>query len=144
MSWRRIMPDERILRAGLGRLRERTNASRDAERIFRCVSLLRAARVGAAVPLRHANIVGLHLNPPDSPRPVRRREGVDPSLRPHPAGLVAAPRQAKRQTHDYTRPGRTSLFAELNAARGKVIGGFHQRPGPWNFASARIEKDGAQ
>ena len=37
------------------------------------------------------------------------------------------PGQPERRTHDYVRHGTTSLFAALDVATGKVIGGCHRR-----------------
>jgi len=41
--------------------------------------------------------------------------------------LPIAPGIPERRTHDYVRHGKTSLFAALDIATGKVIGQTHRR-----------------
>ena len=69
------------------------------------------------------DIVGLYWNPPDHAivLGVDEKSQVQALDRTRPV-LPLRPGVPERQTHDYLRPGTTSLFAALEVATGKVIG----------------------
>jgi transposase len=76
------------------------------------------------------DIVGLYLNPPEQTRAivlcVDEKSQVQALDRSQPI-LPMRPGQVERRTHDYYRHGTTSLFAALDIATGKVIGGCHRQ-----------------
>jgi transposase len=74
------------------------------------------------------DIVGLYLNPPDRALVlcVDEKSQIQALDRSTPL-LPMRPGQAERRTHDYKRHGTTSLFAALDVASGRVIGGLHRR-----------------
>ena len=89
------------------------------------------------------DMVGLDLNPPphavvlcvDEKSPVQALDRTRPVLPLRP-GLP------ERQTHDYIRPGTTSLFAALEVATGKVIGPCQRRHRSQEFLKFLQELDG--
>jgi transposase len=76
------------------------------------------------------DVVGLYLNPPEQTRAivlcVDEKSQVQALERSQPM-LPMKPGQPERHTHDYYRHGTTSLFAALDIATGKIIGGCHRR-----------------
>jgi transposase len=74
------------------------------------------------------DIVGLYIDPPvkamvlcvDEKSQIQALDRIRPIL-------PLAPGVAERPTHDYERHGRTTLFAALDIATGKVIGEMHRR-----------------
>lgn len=74
------------------------------------------------------DIVGLYANPPDHAVAlcVDEKSQVQALDRTRPVRPLR-PGLAERQTHDYIRPGTTSLFAALQVATGQVIGQYHRR-----------------
>ena len=74
------------------------------------------------------DIVGLYLNPPDKAivRSVDEKSPIEALDRRQPI-LPLRPGIPERQTHDYERPGTTTLFAALDVAVGKVIGPCQSR-----------------
>lgn len=74
------------------------------------------------------DIVGLYLNPPDRAMVlcVDEKSQIQALDRSAPL-LPMRPGQAERRSHDYRRHGTTSLFAALDVATGRVIGGLHRR-----------------
>jgi len=69
------------------------------------------------------DIVGLYLNPPDRALVlcVDEKSQIQALDRTAPI-LPLRPGLPERQTHDYKRPGTTTLFAAFNILNGKVIG----------------------
>jgi transposase len=74
------------------------------------------------------DIVGLYLNPPDRALVlwVDEKSQIQALDRSQPL-LPMRPGQVERRTHDYVRPGTTTLFAALDAKSGTVIGDLHRR-----------------
>src|SRR5207247_1589571 len=74
------------------------------------------------------DIVGLYLNPPDKALVlcVDEKAQIQALDRSQPV-LPMRPGRVERRTHDYTRHGTTTLFAALNAKRGKLITEFRRR-----------------
>jgi transposase len=74
------------------------------------------------------DIVGLYLNPPDRALVlcVDEKSQIQALDRTAPI-LPLRPGLPERQTHDYKRPGTTTLFAAFNILKGKVIGTCQQR-----------------
>ena len=74
------------------------------------------------------DVVGLYLNPPDKALVlcVDEKSQIQALDRTQP-GLPMKPGRRGTLTHDYVRHGTTTLFAALNVAEGKVIGGCFQR-----------------
>ena len=74
------------------------------------------------------DVVGLYLNPPEHALVlcVDEKSRVQALDRSQPV-LPLRPGQVERRTHDYVRHGTTSLFADLNAATGAVIGRCYKR-----------------
>ena len=74
------------------------------------------------------DIVALYLDPPeravvlcvDEKSQIQALNGYQPIL-------PMMPGTPERRSHDYVRPGTTSLFAALDMASGKVIGSLHRR-----------------
>ena len=65
---------------------------------------------------------------------MRGREVPDPSPGSHPSGYCPCGRDRwNRRTHDYLRHGTTSLFADLDARTGQVIGQCRRRHRPVEF-----------
>ena len=74
------------------------------------------------------DIVGLYVNPPEHAVVLCVDEKAQIQALDRTAPLLPLrPGQAERRTHDYKRPGTTSLFAALDAKTGKVIGQTHRR-----------------
>jgi transposase len=74
------------------------------------------------------DIVGLYLNPPDCALVlcVDEKSQIQALDRTQPL-LPMRPGQAERRSHDYKRPGTTSLFAALDVKTGRLIGECHRR-----------------
>ncbi|MCX7825347.1 MAG: IS630 family transposase [Verrucomicrobiae bacterium] len=74
------------------------------------------------------DVVGLYLNPPDKALVlcVDEKSQIQALDRTQP-GLPMKKGRCGTMTHDYVRHGTTTLFAALNVADGKVIGGCFQR-----------------
>ena len=74
------------------------------------------------------DVVGLYLNPPDNALvlSVDEKSQIQALNRTQPL-LPMRPGQLERRTPEYRRNGTTTLFAALDTATGKVIGGFHPR-----------------
>lgn len=74
------------------------------------------------------DIVGLYVAPPDKALVlcVDEKSQIQALDRSQPL-LPMRPGQAERRTHDYRRPGTTSLFAALDVKTGEVIGECHRR-----------------
>jgi len=74
------------------------------------------------------NVVGLYLNPPESAVVlcVDEKSQVQALARTSPV-LPMMPDMPERRTHDYVRPGVTSLFAAFNITGGTVISAVHRR-----------------
>ena len=72
--------------------------------------------------------VGLYLNPPERALVlcVDEKSQIQALDRTRPV-LPLRPGVPARQTHDYIRNGKTSLFAALDITTGKVIGSLHRR-----------------
>jgi len=69
------------------------------------------------------DIVGLYLNLPDRALVLCVDEKSQIQALDHTRPLLPLrPGQAERRTHDYVRPGTTSLFAALDIQTGRVIG----------------------
>lgn len=68
-------------------------------------------------------IVGLYLDPPERALVlcVDEKSQIQALDRTQPL-LPMRPGQAERRSHDYTRHGTLSLFADLDAATGRIIG----------------------
>src|SRR5262245_3750926 len=74
------------------------------------------------------DVVGLHLDPPERALVlcVDEKSQIQALDRSQPL-LPILPGTPARMSHDYKRHGTTSLFAALDIASGKVIGGLHAR-----------------
>jgi transposase len=74
------------------------------------------------------DVVGLYLDPPERALVlcVDEKSQIQALDRSQPI-LPVLPGTPARLSHDYTRHGTTSLFAALDVASGKVIGGLHAR-----------------
>lgn len=74
------------------------------------------------------DVVGLYLNPPDKALVlcVDEKSQIQALDRTQP-GLPMKPGRCGTMTHDYVRHGTTTLFAALDVAEGKVIGGCFER-----------------
>ena len=74
------------------------------------------------------DVVGLYMNPPDRALVlcVDEKSQIQALDRSQPI-LPILPGTPARMSHDYKRHGTTSLFAALDIASGKVIGGLHAR-----------------
>src|SRR6202162_3526372 len=74
------------------------------------------------------DIVGLYMNPPDHALVlcVDEKTQIQALDRTQPL-LPLRPGQLERRTHDYKRPGTTSLFAALELKTSRVIGQLHRR-----------------
>src|SRR5881392_3783469 len=74
------------------------------------------------------DIVGLYLDPPERALVlcVDEKSQIQALDRSQPI-LPILPGTPARMSHDYKRHGTTSLFAALDVASGKVIGGLHAR-----------------
>jgi len=74
------------------------------------------------------DVVGLYLGPPERALVlcVDEKSQIQALDRSQPV-LPILPGTPARMTHDYKRHGTTSLFAALDIASGKVIGGLHAR-----------------
>lgn len=82
------------------------------------------------------DLVGLYLHPPETAlvRRVDHKSQIQSLDRTRPL-LPMRPGIAERQTHDYHRPGTTTLFAALEIGSGKVIGDLHRRHRSTKFLS---------
>jgi transposase len=74
------------------------------------------------------DVVGLYLDPPERALVlcVDEKSQIQALDRSQPL-LPILPGTPARMSHDYKRHGTTSLFAALDVASGKVIGGLHAR-----------------
>ena len=74
------------------------------------------------------DVVGLYLDPPERALVlcVDEKSQIQALDRSQPV-LPILPGTPARMSHDYKRHGTTSLFAALDIASGKVIGGLHAR-----------------
>jgi transposase len=74
------------------------------------------------------DVVGLYLDPPERALVlcVDEKSQIQALDRSQPV-LPILPGTPSRMSHDYVRYGTTSLFAALDVASGKVIGGLHAR-----------------
>jgi transposase len=74
------------------------------------------------------DVVGLYLDPPERALVlcVDEKSQIQALDRSQPL-LPILPGTPARRSHDYKRNGTTSLFAALDLASGKVIGGLHAR-----------------
>src|SRR5436190_4349612 len=74
------------------------------------------------------DVVGLYLNPPEGAvvLSVDEKSQVQALARSQPT-FPLMPGMPERRTHDYVRPGTTSLFAAFNTADGTVISSLHRR-----------------
>ena len=74
------------------------------------------------------DVVGLYLDPPERALVlcVDEKSQIQALDRSQPI-LPVLPGTPARMSHDYRRHGTTSLFAALDVASGKVIGGLHAR-----------------
>jgi transposase len=74
------------------------------------------------------DVVGLYLDPPERALVlcVDEKSQIQALDRSQPV-LPILPGTPARMSHDYKRHGTTSLFAALDVASGKVIGGLHAR-----------------
>ncbi len=74
------------------------------------------------------DVVGLYLDPPERALVlcVDEKRQIQALDRSQPV-LPILPGTPARMSHDYVRHGTTSLFAALDVASGKVIGGLHAR-----------------
>src|SRR5206468_5076314 len=74
------------------------------------------------------DVVGLYLDPPERALVlcVDEKSQIQALDRSQPM-LPILPGTPARMSHDYKRHGTTSLFAALDLASGKVIGGLHAR-----------------
>jgi transposase len=74
------------------------------------------------------DVVGLYLDPPERALVlcVDEKSQIQALDRSQPV-LPILPGTPARMSHDYKRNGTTSLFAALDVASGKVIGGLHAR-----------------
>ncbi len=74
------------------------------------------------------DVVGLYLDPPEHALVlcVDEKSQIQALDRSQPV-LPILPGTPARMSHDYKRHGTTSLFAALDIASGKVIGGLHAR-----------------
>ncbi len=74
------------------------------------------------------DVVGLYVNPPDKALVlcVDEKSQIQALDRTQP-GLPMKRGRCGTMTHDYVRHGTTTLFAALNVAEGKVIGGCFER-----------------
>ena len=74
------------------------------------------------------DVVGLYLDPPERALVlcVDEKSQIQALDRSQPI-LPILPGTPARMSHDYQRHGTTSLFAALDVASGKVIGGLHAR-----------------
>src|SRR5919197_2839337 len=74
------------------------------------------------------DVVGLYLDPPERALVlcVDEKSQIQALDRSQPL-LPILPGTPARMSHDYKRNGTTSLFAALDVASGKVIGGLHGR-----------------
>jgi transposase len=74
------------------------------------------------------DVVGLYLDPPERALVlcVDEKSQIQALDRSQPL-LPILPGTPARRSHDYKRNGTTSLFAALDIASGKVIGGLHAR-----------------
>ena len=73
------------------------------------------------------DVVGLYVNPPAKAVVfcVDEKSGIQALDRTHPV-LPLRPGVPDRQTHDYVRPGTTTLYAALRVLDGVVIGECHR------------------
>ena len=74
------------------------------------------------------DVVGLYVKPPAKAVVfcVDEKSGIQALDRTHPV-LPLRPGVPDRQTHDYVRPGTTTLYAALRVLDGVVIGECHRR-----------------
>lgn len=76
-----------------------------------------------------AEIVGLYLNPPENAIVLSVDEKPSIQALERAQGYLKLPngRALKGQTHEYKRHGTTTLFAAIDVATGKVLGGHYKR-----------------
>jgi hypothetical protein len=74
------------------------------------------------------DVVGLYVDPPEKALVlcVDEKSQIQALDRSAPV-LPMMPGMPERRTHDYLRPGITTLFAALDVATGEVIGSIHRR-----------------